>query len=63
MSLFVKKKMELFSIPKPGLHIPSPNRRKAESAAADKRERKQGLIKSNYFGINSWIYKGVHGML
>lgn len=37
-----------------------PNRRKAESATVNKGERKQGLIKRNHFGINSWIYKGVH---
>lgn len=60
MAIFVEKKWSYFPFQRHGCLRLLLSRRKAESAANHKGERKQGLIKRNYFGINSWIYKGVH---
>lgn len=57
MTILVKKNWSYFPFHSQVVYTFSTE---AESAAANKGERKQGLIKRNYFGINSWIYKGVH---
>lgn len=55
-----KKKRSYFPFQSQGCIYLLLERSNAESATANKGERKQGLIKRNYFGINSWIHKGVH---
>lgn len=60
MATFVGKNGIIFWFKAKVAYTFSPAEEKLNQQLATKKERKRGLVKRNYSGINSWIYKGVY---